>query len=107
MITIRSPFVQAQVYFILFAGLAIAALQNITVDDSVSVGSVVPTYLPSPTNWNQGNTCSGCIAQPDPHYAYNGTWHDATYFQNSTVTNAFEFTFVGTFLDLLFNTTTC
>ena len=98
--------VSAQVCFILFATLVIGAPENVTVDDSVSTGPVVPTYLPVPTNWAQGNLCSGCYAQPYPYYAYNGTWHDATLFQGMSYTPEFEFTFVGTFLDLLFCATT-
>ena len=104
--TTRPLSAQAQVCFILLASFAIAALQNVTVDDSVSAGPVVVTYLPTPTDWAQGNTCSGCFAQPDPYYAYNGTWHDATLFQGMSYTPEFEFTFVGASPDLLFSITT-
>ena len=94
---------QAQVCFILFASFALAALQNVTVDDAVLTGAVVPTYLPSPSNWNQGNICLGCLVQPDSSMAYNGTWHDTTFSPNSTVSQAFEFTFIGTFPNLFYS----
>lgn len=96
MVAIKSLSGQILVCFILFATLALAALQNVTVDDSASTGAVVPAYLPSPSDWNQGNTCSGCLAKPDPALAYDGTWHDTTFSPSSTVYQAFEFTFVGT-----------
>lgn len=96
---------QARVCFVLFASFAHAALQNVTVDDAVVTGAVslpILEYLPSPSNWNQGNICSVCLVKPDPSLAYNGTWHDSTFSPNSTVFEAFEFTFIGTFPDLLF-----
>ena len=106
MITIRSLSGHVQVRFILFASFAFAALQNVTVDDSVSTGAVVPAYLPVSTNWAQGNTCSGCVAKPDPSEAYNGTWHDTTFSPNSTTFQSFEFSYVGTFPDFLFEVLT-
>ena len=101
MIAIRPVSAQAQVYFVLFASFALAALQNVTVDDSLMTGPVVPIYLPSSSDWNQGNTCSGCYVQPDPTKAYNGTWHDTTSSLDSANSPAFQFTFLGAFLDLL------
>ena len=99
MLTIRSLFGHVQVFFTLFANFAFAAPQNVTVDDAALTGPVTITYLPSPSNWSQGNNCSGCIAKPDPSQAYNGTWHDTTYIPNSAVYQAFQFNFTGTFLD--------
>ena len=108
MITIRplSRLAQVSGCFILFASFALAALQNVTVDDAVLIGAAVPTYLPSPSSWNQGNICSGCLVRPNPSMAYNGTWHDTTFSPNSTVSQAFEFTFVGAFPDLSFEVLT-
>ena len=99
MLTIRSLFGHVQVFFTLFANFAFAAPENVTVDDAALTGPVTITYLPSPSNWSQGNNCSGCIAKPDPSQAYNGTWHDTTYIPNSAVYQAFQFNFTGTFLD--------
>lgn len=84
-------------YFILFAGfqLASAALENVTIDDAVLTGAVVPQYLPSASSWKQGNDCSTCLAKPDPSQAYNGTWHDATFQPGTTISQTIEFTFRG------------
>ena len=95
MIPFRPLYGQAQACFILFASFALAALQNVTVDDSVSTGAVVPQYLPYGSFWNQGNNCSGCLVQPDPSLAYNGTWHDATFSSSNGYTQAVEFSFTG------------
>ena len=81
-------------YFVLFASLALAALQNITVDDAAVTGAVVPNYLPNATYWNIGNTCKLCNVHPDPSLAYNGTWHDSTYNVNISL-QAIDFTFTG------------
>lgn len=88
---------QALVYFILFANFALAALQNVTVDDAVLTGAVVPQYLPSASSWNVGNNCSTCLAKPDPSQAYNGTWHDTTFSPGTAVSQTVEFTFTGRF----------
>ena len=88
---------QVLVYFALFASLALAALQNITVDDAVLTGAVVPNYLPNTSVWNIGNTCTGCLVQPDPSLAYNGTWHDTTYAPNNSL-QEIQFSFTGTAL---------
>ena len=91
--------IRAQVLCIVFAGLAFAALQNVTVDDAVTSGAVVPAYLPSSSFWNQGNACSVCHVNPDPSLAYDGTWHNGRLDPNSTVELALAFNFVGTFPD--------
>ncbi|KAF8447219.1 hypothetical protein L210DRAFT_3390326 [Boletus edulis BED1] len=101
-ILIRPLLGQAHVSLILFTTFALAALHNVTVDDSVLTGTVVPQYLPSASAWNQGNTCQGCAAQPDPAMAYNGTWHDASYSLLSGPFLSFEFSFAGTALYLYF-----
>ena len=95
MIPFRPLYGQAQVCFILFASFALAALQNVTVDDSVSTGAVVPQYLPNSSIWNQGNNCSICLVKPDPSLAYNGTWHDATFSSSNGYTQTVEFSFTG------------
>ncbi|KAG8218020.1 hypothetical protein J3R82DRAFT_6215 [Butyriboletus roseoflavus] len=93
---------QVLVYFVLFASFALAALQNTTVDDAVLTGAVVPQYLPNQSEWNIGNTCTGCFVQPDPSLAYNGTWHDTTYSPNNNYTQTIEFTFTGSALYIFF-----
>jgi hypothetical protein len=95
MIPFRPLYGQAQVYSILFASFALAALQNVTVDDAVSTGAVVPQYLPNESVWNQGNTCTGCYVQPNPSLAYNGTWHDTTFSSSNGYTQEIEFSFTG------------
>ena len=61
---------------------------------------MVPIYLPTSSDWNQGNTCSGCFVQQDPTKAYNGTWHDTTSSLDSAYSPAFQFAFLGVFLGL-------
>ena len=89
---------EIQVYLVLFASFTLAALQNVTVDDAVLTGAVVPQYLPTTALWNSviGNNCTTCIAKPDPSLAYDGTWHDTSYFPGDDYTPAFEFTLTGT-----------
>ncbi|KAF8126068.1 hypothetical protein EV363DRAFT_1349683, partial [Boletus edulis] len=86
---------QVGVYFVLFAGFALATLQNVTVDDAVLTGALVPQYLPTNSVWNIGNLCPGCFVQPDPKLVYNGTWHDSTFHPTDGYTPAIEFTFTG------------
>ncbi|KAG9308336.1 hypothetical protein JVU11DRAFT_12100 [Chiua virens] len=66
---------RARIYFVFFANFTRAALQNVTIDDTVYTGAVVPQYLPSASSWNQGNMCSGCLVKPDSSKAYN--WYMA------------------------------
>ncbi|KAF8447258.1 hypothetical protein L210DRAFT_944256 [Boletus edulis BED1] len=95
---------QVGVYFVLFAGFALAALQNVTVDDGVLTGAVVPQYLPGVSVWHIGNNCTGCFVKPDPSLAYNGTWHDSTFYPTYGYTPAIEFTFTGSALYIFFIT---
>ncbi|KAF8447218.1 hypothetical protein L210DRAFT_3390820 [Boletus edulis BED1] len=99
---IRPLLGQTYVSLILFTTFAIAALHNVTVDDSALTGAVVPQYLPSASAWNQGNTCQDCAAQPDPAMTYDGTWHDASYSLLSGPFLSFEFSFAGTALYIYF-----
>ena len=96
MIPFRALSRQAQIYLVLSASFALAALQNVTVDDAVLIGAVVPQYLPSDSVWNIGNNCTSCFVKPNPSLAYNGTWHDTTYSSSNSYTQAIEFTFTGT-----------
>ncbi|KAI0758222.1 hypothetical protein C8Q74DRAFT_307653 [Fomes fomentarius] len=59
-------------------------LVNHTIDDEIgdSVDGVRPVYFPLGT-WSQGSQCMGCAIHTgivDPHMAFDGTWHDSTYF---------------------------
>ncbi|KAF8447194.1 hypothetical protein L210DRAFT_355470 [Boletus edulis BED1] len=94
---------QVGVYFVLFAGFALATLQNVTVDDAVLTGAVVPRYLPTDSVWNIGNGCTTCVS-PDPMEAYNNTWHDSTFNPSNGYTQAIEFTFTGNALYIFFIT---
>ncbi|KAH0839358.1 hypothetical protein J3R83DRAFT_42, partial [Lanmaoa asiatica] len=100
MIPFRSR--SAQVHFILFASFALAALQNVTVDDAVLTGPVIPQYLPSMYYWDIGNACNGCLISPDPSMAYNGTWHDSYYSPAAGVAQKISFNFTGTALYIFF-----
>ena len=70
---------------VLLVGLAAAsavfgALVNVTVDDSGSDPRTGYPFSYSPqADWNIGQDCPGCVAQPNPTQAFMGTWHDATY----------------------------
>lgn len=97
------PVQARRVLYIVFASLTLAALQNVTVDDAVTSGTVVPAYLPSPSDWNQGNACTVCLTKPNASLAYDHTWHNGRFYPQSTIPLAFEFTFVGSFLDSLSN----
>ncbi|KAF8447251.1 hypothetical protein L210DRAFT_2785803 [Boletus edulis BED1] len=90
---------QVGVYFVLFAGFALATLRNVTVDDAV-----VPQYLPTNSVWNIGGDCTTCLVKPDPTLAYNGTWHDSTFAPSNGYTQAIEFTFTGNALYIFFIT---
>ncbi|KAG6902982.1 hypothetical protein C0995_008555 [Termitomyces sp. Mi166 len=61
--------------------LSLAALVNVTVDDTYGdpeTGNNI-TYLP-PDQWNDGPTCGWCPSQDDLDRTMilNGTWHDGT-----------------------------
>ncbi|KAF8552919.1 hypothetical protein OG21DRAFT_1498083 [Imleria badia] len=91
-------------YFLLFASfqVAFATLHNVTVDDAILTGDVVPQYLPSASLWDQGSNCSTYLVQPDPSQAYNGTWHYATFQPRTKVSQTIEFTFRGSALYIFF-----
>ncbi|KAH0832371.1 hypothetical protein J3R83DRAFT_13400 [Lanmaoa asiatica] len=82
----------AHSYFVLFASLALVVLQNVTVDDVVLTGPVIPQYLPSTSYRNIGNNCSGCsVKPPDPSMAFDGT--SCSYSLTTGVTQAISFNF--------------
>ncbi|KAF5377227.1 hypothetical protein D9615_006346 [Tricholomella constricta] len=57
-----------------------AALQNITIDDTVADPLSGQKIIYQPTGaWNSGADCIRCTARPDESEAFNGTWHDSTF----------------------------
>jgi hypothetical protein len=58
-----------------------ATLVNRTIDDQFGdpITGRTPTYSPE-DKWMQGATCKVCWARPDKHSAFNGTWHESTYY---------------------------
>ena len=59
--------------------LIYATLVNVTVDDSqTSNGITLIQYTPS-SLWNDGPSCVGCTAHPNPEQTLDGTWHDSTH----------------------------
>ncbi|KAF8120854.1 hypothetical protein EV363DRAFT_1278597 [Boletus edulis] len=100
--TIRPLLGQVHFHFVLFATFALAALRNVTVDDAVLTGTVVPQYLPSASAWHQGNNCTVCAAKPDPSMVYDGTWHDTTYSPPNGTFKSIEFSFTGHALYIYF-----
>ncbi|KAH0835494.1 hypothetical protein J3R83DRAFT_9161 [Lanmaoa asiatica] len=87
--------------FVLFTSFAFAALQNVTVDDAVLTGPVVPQFFPSASAWSTNN-CTTCAVQPDPSLAYNGTWHETTFIPANNEAPAIEFNFTGSALYIFF-----
>ena len=59
--------------------LTSAALLNVTVDDQGDDPTTTYGVSYTANDWNIGQTCKGCQAQPDASMAHGGTWHDATY----------------------------
>lgn len=76
-----------------------AVLFNVTIDDEAGdeMTGDKPTYTPSGSsgNWEQGATCSKCVAKPDPSEAFGGTWHDTTHNPRDPFQRAIEISFTG------------
>jgi hypothetical protein len=55
-------------------------ISNITVDDENGdeVTGAKPSFSPNDA-WLQGAGCNGCAATPSLAFAFDRTWHDATY----------------------------
>ena len=65
------------------------SLVNVTVDDAAIDDSGAPVIAYSPIDaWKVGNGCSMCSAHPSPAEALDGTWHDVTWWNNGTETEA-------------------
>lgn len=60
---------------------ASAILVNRTIDDQFGdpITGTYPTYSPA-EDWQPGANCSDCSVRPDVTRAFDGTWHDSTYY---------------------------
>ncbi|THH03755.1 hypothetical protein EW145_g6028 [Phellinidium pouzarii] len=79
-------------------GGLVAVLINVTVDDQNgdSMTGGLPLYSgSSKDNWQQGATCKGCAAQPNASFAFDSTWHDATWNPGDPAEKLIEINFVG------------
>jgi len=98
--TASIPYMLLVLSLILFwtSALVFAGSVNITIDDTYGdpVTGAQFTYSPA-DEWTAGQTCTSCTARPDPSEAYNGTWHDTSFFpsEETTPTNA-SISFKGT-----------
>ncbi|KIJ96144.1 hypothetical protein K443DRAFT_107695 [Laccaria amethystina LaAM-08-1] len=65
--------------------LSSAVLVNRTIDDEYGdpITSTFPVYSPI-GDWQQGANCSDCAIKPDVSKAFDGTWHDSTFYPDST-----------------------
>ncbi|EMD41418.1 hypothetical protein CERSUDRAFT_89984 [Gelatoporia subvermispora B] len=54
-------------------------LVNVTIDDTYGDPTTGAQFTYVDSEWKPGQGCSGCLAQPDPSLAWNGSWHDATF----------------------------
>lgn len=65
--------------------LSSAVLVNRTIDDQLGdpTTNTYPVYSPV-GDWQQGATCSDCAIKPDVSKAFDGTWHDSTFYPGST-----------------------
>ena len=73
---------------------AFAILVNRTIDDQFGdpIAGTYPTYSPA-EDWQPGANCSDCSIRPDVTKAFDGTWHDSTYYPGDaprTVTVTFS-----------------
>jgi hypothetical protein len=71
-----------------------AILVNRTIDDQFGdpITGTYPTYSPA-EDWRPGANCSDCSVRPDVTKAFDGTWHDSTYYPGDaprTVTVTFS-----------------
>ncbi|KAJ7191776.1 hypothetical protein GGX14DRAFT_596953 [Mycena pura] len=66
-------------YFLTHISTCFAAVSNRTIDDTY--GDAITGFIPIYTsaNWNVGQNCSRCNVRPDPHQAFDSSWHDITY----------------------------
>lgn len=73
----------------------LAALVNRTIDDYFGdpIAGTFPTYSPA-SSWQQGNGCAGCTVRPNSSMAFDGTWHDTTYYVGNA-SRSVSVTFTG------------
>jgi len=72
-----------------------AVLVNRTIDDYFGdpITGIFPVYSPS-SSWQQGNGCAGCTVRPNSSMAFDGTWHDTTYYVGNS-SRSVSVTFTG------------
>ena len=66
---------------VLSASATLAGSVNVTVDDTygdTNTGGQI-AYGPA-GSWNVGQTCTTCTARPNVAQAFDGSWHDATFY---------------------------
>ncbi|KAL5512944.1 hypothetical protein ACEPAH_3342 [Sanghuangporus vaninii] len=74
-----------------FLALQVALAADVYVDDND--GSI--SYAPG-DSWAQGDGCGPCALSPSSGSAYDGTWHDTTYYPSGSArTITFRFTGIG------------
>ncbi|TFK55644.1 hypothetical protein OE88DRAFT_644649 [Heliocybe sulcata] len=73
------------ILYVLFLSLQIPHIscsQNYTIDDQYGdpINELYPVYSPAGAKWAGAPECNTCSADVDATQAYDGTWHDATYY---------------------------
>ncbi|EJF67361.1 hypothetical protein DICSQDRAFT_165186 [Dichomitus squalens LYAD-421 SS1] len=87
MIVALAPLTSSAVCLLVWILPLTAALQNVTIDDTIGdpITGLIPAYAPS-NKWALGQQCSTCNIHSgttngtiDLGQVFNGTWHDSTY----------------------------
>ena len=72
---------------------------NVIVDDNYDssvLGHNLQYFQSTNGNgWSQGNNCSACQLNVDAAQAFDGTWHDVTFFPGEGERTGFTLTFNG------------
>lgn len=65
---------------LLLVRFSLATLTNRTIDDSNgdSVTGLQPVFAPASGAWHTGQSCPGCLVQPDENQVFDHTWHGVT-----------------------------
>lgn len=73
-----------------------------TIDDQNgdAVSGMGPSYSPAGA-WEQGATCTGCLAKPDPSQAFDRTWHDATHTPGDPEPRIANVSFTGMYKEVI------
>lgn len=71
-----------ELVLLLFFPFTLAALTNVTIDDTLGDPTTGSRFFFAPTNsWNVniGGDCEGCVGSPDFSQASSHTWHVGIY----------------------------